>query len=71
LGDRILKINEKALKDSKEFQAGRNWKPGEKNMYLFEREGRQFEVTITNTPLGFKKAFIRSGLPYLVVFAMY
>jgi hypothetical protein len=35
LGDRILKVNEKALKDSKEFQAARNWKPGEKNTYLF------------------------------------
>jgi signal transduction histidine kinase len=66
LGDRILKVNGLTFEDTKEFQAARNWKFGERNTYLLERQGRQFEVTIINIPLGFKEAFIRSGLPYVV-----
>jgi signal transduction histidine kinase len=66
LGDRILKVNGKAFKNDAEYRAARSLKSGEKNTYLLEREGRQFEVSIINTPLGFKKAFSRSGLPYLV-----
>jgi signal transduction histidine kinase len=66
IGDRILKVNGKPFKNSEEFQAARNWKSGEKNTYLLERGGREFEVTLINTALGFKTAFTRGGLPFLV-----
>jgi signal transduction histidine kinase len=66
VGDRILKVNGKTFKNTKEYLAARNWESGEINTYLLERGGRQFEITITNAPMGFRKAFIRSGLPYLV-----
>jgi signal transduction histidine kinase len=66
LGDLILKVNGKTFKDTAGYLAARSLKSGERNTYLLERGGRQFEVTIINTPLGFKKAFTRSGLPYLV-----
>ena len=68
VGDRILRINEKTFNNTEEYLAARNWKPGEKNRYLLERDGRQFEITIINTPLGFKKSFVRSGLPFSVGF---
>jgi signal transduction histidine kinase len=68
VGDRILSINEKTFDNTEEYLAARNWKPGEKNRYLFEREGRQIEITVNNTLLGFKKAFVRSGLPFSVGF---
>jgi signal transduction histidine kinase len=66
VGDRILEVNDKTFKNTKEYLAARNWKPGETNKFLLERDGRQFEATMINTPLGFPKAFLRSGLPFLV-----
>ena len=66
VGDRILKVNGKSFTSMKEFRAGQNKELGEKNSYLIERRGKGFEVTITNTPLGVKGAFIRSGLTYLL-----
>ena len=66
VGDRILKINGRTFTNYKEVHVIKNTKLGEKNTYLIERDGRQFEVVITNTPLGFKQSFMRSGFPYLV-----
>jgi signal transduction histidine kinase len=66
VGDRILEVNGKAFSNNEEFSALRHWELGKKNTYLIEREGRQFEISITNTPFGFKRVFIRSGLLFLV-----
>jgi signal transduction histidine kinase len=66
VGDRILKINGKPFSNNEEFYAARHQGLGEKNAYLIERKGQTFEVAITNSPLGIKVAFIRSGLPYVV-----
>ena len=68
VGDRILQVNGKTFKNIKEFRAIRNNNVGDRNVYLIEREKKQFEVAITNYPLGFTGAFNRSGLPYLVGF---
>ncbi len=65
VGDRILKINGKTVKDYREMHAIRNKKIGEENTYLVEREGRQFEIVIKNTPLGFTDSFLRSGFAYI------
>jgi signal transduction histidine kinase len=66
VGDRILEINGKAFSNNEEFSALRHWELGKKNTYLIEREGRPFEISIPNTPFGFKRVFIRSGLLFLV-----
>jgi adenylate cyclase len=66
VGDRILRVNGKTIANYKEMHAVRNREIGEQNTYSIERGGRQFEVVITNTPLGFKGSFKRSGFPYLV-----
>jgi signal transduction histidine kinase len=66
VGDRILKVNGKTFSSNEEFSAARNWERGKKNTYLIERGGKQFEITINNIPMGIKRAFIRSGLIFLV-----
>ncbi len=66
LGDRVLKVNDQSFKNLKELYAVRNRTLGEKNTYLIERHGQQFEVTIINYPYGIFESFKRSGLPYLV-----
>jgi len=66
VGDRILKVNGKTIMNYKEMHAVRSKQIGGQNTYLIERDGRQFEAIITNTPLGFKESFRRSGFPYLV-----
>ena len=66
LGDRIIKVNDKVFTDIQNFRAAMQRKLGEKNTYLIEREGKRFEVTITNVSLGLKRAFSKSGLPYLI-----
>jgi serine phosphatase RsbU (regulator of sigma subunit) len=66
IGDRILIINGKSFRNIKEARQALNHKIGEKNTYLLEREGRPFEVTITNVPIGFKRSFGVSGLPFLM-----
>jgi serine phosphatase RsbU (regulator of sigma subunit) len=66
VGDRILKVNGKTYRSTREFRAARFKELGEKNTYLVERGERQFETTIINAPLRFTGAFERSGLPYIV-----
>lgn len=66
VGDRILRINGKTASNYKEVHAVRNKKPGERNNYLIERNDQQFEIIITNTPIGIRGAFNLSGFPYIV-----
>jgi serine phosphatase RsbU (regulator of sigma subunit) len=65
-GDRILSVNKMTYDSYLELNAAKNWGPHAKNTYLIERDGRQFEVTITNIPYGYKKTFSTSGLPFIV-----
>jgi signal transduction histidine kinase len=64
-GDRILTVNGRTFSNIREFRSAMNREVGGKNTYLIERKDGQFEATIINTPLGIKRAFIRSGLIYL------
>lgn len=66
IGDYILKINGKSYKNYREFRNARHTEPGEKNIYLVERGGKQFEVEIINTPSGIGRVLKSSGLPYVV-----
>ena len=66
VGDHILEINGKAYKNYREFRNEQHTELGEKNIYLVERGGKQFEVEIINTLLGIGGAFKRSGFPYVV-----
>jgi hypothetical protein len=66
VGDRILTVNGKVFTNIQEFRSAMQRELGEKNTYLIERAGQRSEVTITNIPLGLKRAFSTSGLPYLV-----
>jgi class 3 adenylate cyclase len=66
VGDHVLRVNGKAFRNRNELLSAIRWELGEKNTYLLEREGQQFEVTILNTPLGLWASFIKSGLPFLV-----
>jgi len=69
LGDRILEVNGKAFTNYEEFHAATNHKPGDKNSYLVKRGEQEFEITITNLPLGFKRALFLSGPSYLLGFS--
>ncbi len=64
-GDQVLKINGKPFSTLEERRSATNYLAGEKNVFLVERDGKQFEVIITNNRLGFKKVFVQSGLPFL------
>jgi signal transduction histidine kinase len=66
VGDHILNVNGKEFSSYKEFVSFLHREPGEKNAYLLKRSGKEFEVSITNTRLGVGRAFVRSGLPYVV-----
>ena len=68
VGDRILRVNDKSFTTREEIRNAQKWNPGEKNVYIVERDGRRFQVTITNIRKGFKQVFIRSGLLYLLGF---
>ena len=65
VGDRILTVNGKDFATIKELRAARSNEPGEKNSYLIDRRGNQFNVTIINVPSGFANSFSKSGLPFL------
>lgn len=64
-GDRILKINGKPFSSMQERRRATHYRVGEANVYWIERAGKQFKITITNTRIGFKKVFFRSGLPFI------
>ena len=65
-GDRILQVNGKDYKDFKELREIVNWELGARNIYRINRGGREQEITIINTPVGFKRSFGFSGLPFAV-----
>ena len=66
VGDHVLRVNGKTFANRTELLSSMRWELGEKNTYLLERGGKQFEITITNHPLGLVTSFIKSGLPFLV-----
>lgn len=66
VGDRFLLVNNRPFKNISEFREALNHEMGEKNTYLMERDGRQFEIIIINAPIGFKTTFLKSGLLYLL-----
>jgi sigma-B regulation protein RsbU (phosphoserine phosphatase) len=66
--DRILRVNGKTFSNIADFRAAMMRKVGQTNTYLVERAGQQFEVTITNTPLGFMQSFAKSGFPFVLGF---
>ncbi|MBW1777870.1 MAG: PDZ domain-containing protein [Deltaproteobacteria bacterium] len=66
-GDRILKINGKSFSSMEERRRATHYRVGETNVYWIERSGQQFKITITNTRIGFKTVFFRSGLPFLAI----
>ncbi len=68
VGDHVLKVNGKTFGNRNELLSAINWQLGEKNTYLIERNGQQFEVTIPNNPLGLWASFTKSGLPFLAGF---
>lgn len=66
IGDRILTVNDKTFESIQEFRSAMNRKLGEENIYLLERKGQLFHVTITNIPIGFKRSFFKSGFLYIM-----
>ena len=66
VGDRILRVNDKVFTNIQEFRAAMQRELGENNTYLLERDAQQLQVTITNTPIGLKGSFIKSGFLFLL-----
>ncbi len=66
VGDHIIKVNGRTVSNYEDMHAVRNRQIGDKNIYLIEREGKQFEIAITNSPLGLKESFMRYGFPFPV-----
>ncbi|NNL77991.1 MAG: hypothetical protein HKO68_16790, partial [Desulfobacterales bacterium] len=66
VGDRFFKVNGKEFINVQTFRAAMNREPGQQNTYLLEREGKQFELSVPNIPLGFKRAFGKSSPPFIL-----
>jgi class 3 adenylate cyclase len=66
VNDEIIEINGHTYTTIEELRQHMRRKLGEENTYLLERAGRRFAVTIENIPTGFKRAFGRSGLSFLL-----
>jgi len=66
IGDRFISVNGKTFVTIEDFRAAMHRELGQQNRYLLERGGKQFEMVISNIPLGFKRAFLSSGLPFLL-----
>jgi serine phosphatase RsbU (regulator of sigma subunit) len=66
VGDHILAVNGKTYDTYPEFNTAKNWKLGEINTYLIERDGRKIEIAVENIPLGLKKSVNESGMPFLM-----
>jgi serine phosphatase RsbU (regulator of sigma subunit) len=66
VGDRIISINNQTYNNFKELRKIINWELGEDNIFLIDRKGRTFAVTINNVPIGFKRAFSESGWSFLL-----
>ncbi len=66
IGDRFIKINGKPFSNIADFRSAIQKSEGRINRYIVERNGVQTEISIPNIALGFKNAFYRSGIPFLV-----
>ena len=66
IGDRFISVNGKTFVTIEDFRAAMHRELGQQNRYLLARDGKQFEMVIANIPLGFKRAFLSSGLPFLL-----
>ena len=66
IGDHILSINGTEIQTFQDLRYNINRNLGEKNTYLIARDGKIHKITITNVPLGYKKAFGRSGLAFFL-----
>ena len=65
-GDKILTLNGEKYTTINEARQMMNRKIGEQNKWLVERDGEKYEIIIKNVPSGFKFAFMKSGLPFLL-----
>jgi hypothetical protein len=66
VGDKFVKINRKTFSNLEEFRTLMRRDLGSENTYLVERGGGRLEITIENTPIGFKHVFYKSGLLFLL-----
>ena len=66
VGDRLIAANGVTVSSYLDLQYARNWKIGEENAYLVDRNGQQITINIPNVRLGFKKVTIRSGFTCLL-----
>ncbi|MEA3230917.1 MAG: hypothetical protein U9Q05_04070, partial [Thermodesulfobacteriota bacterium] len=66
INDKILKINGSEFKTVRERSDAMKNGLNARNRFLVKRDGRQFEVTVISSPVGFQKVFFRSGTPFLV-----
>ena len=66
VGDQIIAVNNETYGTFKELRKIVNWELGAENIFLLDRAGRTFAVTVINVPIGFKRAFSVSGWPFLL-----
>jgi class 3 adenylate cyclase len=66
VGDRFVEINGQRFSDLAQFRALMRRALGAENVYRIERGGSRIDVTIRNAPIGFKRAFYKSGLLFLL-----
>jgi sigma-B regulation protein RsbU (phosphoserine phosphatase) len=66
VGDQIVEVNGKRYKSIQEFRSHMRRELGQENTYLIDRQGRRFAVTIKNIRIGFKTAFLKSGILYAI-----
>ena len=66
VGDKILQLNERTYSTIEELRSILKWNLGDVNNWRLERNGRIFEIPITNIPSGFKRSFSVSGFPFLL-----
>ena len=57
VGDQIISVNGKPYRTFGELRAIVNRKPGDQNVFLVQRSGKQVPITITNGRIGFVGAF--------------
>ena len=66
VGDQIVEVNGRHHASIQEFRSHMRRDLGQENNYLIDRQGRRFAVTIRNVPIGFKTAFLKSGILFIL-----
>ena len=66
VGDKILQLNGRTYSTIEELRSILKGNLGDVNNWRIERNGRIFEIPITNSPSGFKRSFSVSGFPSLL-----